>query len=107
MAEEQMPAASDEERFLAALSRAMAKASHVRFDLGWGQVVCLVANLQLALRHPDNVGHPGRQVRSFLDHLFQKIEEIDAELAELLKRGDDPAHDQHLGDPGTGSGSAT
>jgi hypothetical protein len=57
-------------------------------------VVGIVANLQLALRHPDNVGEAARVAREIIDQLITRLEklELPATVA-LLRLGDDPESD--------------
>lgn len=52
----------------------------------------LVAQLQLALRHPRNVGLSAEAARQFVDGLVAHLERIDPAFA-YLRRGDDPAFD--------------
>ena len=69
----------------------------ITIDLGIGFVVCLVGTLQLALRYPGNRGPTFQQIRGFLDDLFCRIGERSPDLADFLRLGDDPAHDQPAG----------
>jgi len=55
--------------------------------------VMLVAQVQLALRHPDNTGASVGFVRRFLDDLIDQIAAGDETLLTGLRAGFDPAHD--------------
>lgn len=65
---------------------------------------CVIASLQLALRHPDNKGTPARMAKEVVDVLIGKFEELDPKLGPLLRQGYNPACDVRRGpdqaDPG-------
>jgi hypothetical protein len=80
--------------FESALKRACAKAPFVRLDVGWMSLVGIVSMLQLALRHPSVTGAASTGTRKFLDEVLRNIEGVDKQLAEFLRMGDNPQHDQ-------------
>ena len=56
--------------------------------------LCLVGNLQLALRHPGNTGLSAKTARETIDGIIERAREAGYSAhAELMKLGDDPAHD--------------
>lgn len=62
------------------------------FDLS--SLLCLVANLQLALRHPGNTGAAKQLARATIDGIIERVSEAGfSATAELMKLGDDPQHD--------------
>lgn len=65
----------------------------ITFALTHVEAFCVLAQLQLAARHPHNTG-PGAEIaRRFAELLQQEISTTPA-LAELARRGWDPEHDQ-------------
>ena len=72
----------------------------ISMDLGIGFIVLLVSTLQLALRHPGNRGPTSKEIRGFLDEIFAVIGERSPDLADFLRLGDDPTHDQPAGSAG-------
>lgn len=63
-------------------------------QLDVGHLAALVANLQLALRHPANTGATGEVARTLVDGIIAAVErEGRPALAALLRAGDDPAFD--------------
>lgn len=56
--------------------------------------LCLVGNLQLALRHPENTGPSAAVARRAIDGIIERAREAGYSAhAELMKLGDDPRHD--------------
>jgi len=64
------------------------------FELDATGVLCLVAQLQLATRHPRNTGTSADWARGFVAGLVRQVEEISPSLAESLRLGDDPQYDR-------------
>lgn len=54
----------------------------------------LVAELQLALRHPQNNGVTADLIETFARSLSEKLYELRPELREVLELGWDPEYDQ-------------
>ena len=56
--------------------------------------MCLVGNLQLALRHPNNHGHSAQVAREFIDGVIERMEQCGLVVtARIMRLGDDPACD--------------
>ena len=83
-------------RFDRAFKRLVAKHPELVMNLDWSTTVRLIATVQLALRHPDNHGETVEVVTRWKDRLIALIESQEPELAELLRLGDDPAHDSSV-----------
>lgn len=56
-------------------------------------VLYLIAQLQLAQRHPNNDGEPARAVRRFIDSVILVASTVAPHLSALMKMGNDPRHD--------------
>jgi hypothetical protein len=82
-----------EQVFAEALERLTARAPSLKLDLDWQTTVVLVAQVQLALRHPGNRGPSAELARTFLDTLIARVEEVEPTVARCLRMGDDPQHD--------------
>ena len=65
--------------------------------------IALIANLQLAMRHPGNVGDAHDAARKFVDRSIALIEITEPELATLLRRGDAAGFDVPTGEARRGS----
>jgi hypothetical protein len=64
----------------------------VTFDLA--TALAIIGNLQLALRHPANIGPSGRVARETIDGMIRTMRECGLTAhAELARLGDDPAYD--------------
>ena len=58
-------------------------------------LLCMVGNLQLALRHPANTGPSARIVRKIVDQIIERVpEEGLIATAELLRLGDNLKYDE-------------
>jgi len=66
----------------------------LRMEIDVPRAVMLVAQLQLALRHPDNKGESARTMREFTKGLIALIAGRDELLKTGLEAGFDPAHDE-------------
>jgi len=49
--------------------------------------ICIIAQIQLASRHPDNVGESKRMAEVFARHLQEKISEAMPDIATVLEMG--------------------
>lgn len=56
-------------------------------------LMILIAQLQLALRHPQNVGPSAQVTRSVLQKLIDELPVDSLALRELANKGNDPKHD--------------
>lgn len=80
--------------FLEASHRFQVNQPEVVLTLDPSTILCLIASVQLALRHPGNTGESARRMRGLIDTLIGRIGEIEPRLAELLRMGDDPKNDK-------------
>jgi hypothetical protein len=55
--------------------------------------ITIIAELQLALRHPSNKGESATIARQVVDSLIAGLDIASPGIGALLRRGDDPAHD--------------
>lgn len=83
---------SEEERLAEACERLKAKHGFFILQIGFGEVLAVVANLQLALRHPGNRGYAARIARQTVDDIIERLEGIEPDCA-LLRKGDNPHFD--------------
>ena len=67
----------------------------VQLECNVSLLLTLIGQLQLALRHPRNVGPSSLDARNLVNKLIGQVEARSPELAEFLRRGDDPSHDVH------------
>jgi len=70
-----------------------AKHGHFTIEIDFAIVTCLIASLQLALRHPGNKGYTAKTMRGFIEDLMLKLDKSSPGIAALLRRGDNPALD--------------
>src|SRR5262245_8918559 len=77
----------------AALQRLEARHGTFRCDLSFEMLMILIAQLQLALRHPANRGAGALQARQFVEDVIDRFEKAEPGLAAFLRRGFDPAQD--------------
>jgi hypothetical protein len=57
------------------------------------EFLTIIAEVQLALRHPSHPPLAAVVGRRFVDGAISVIEQLDPGLAEMLRRGDQPEHD--------------
>lgn len=58
-------------------------------------LACLIGALQLALRHPGNTGEASKVVRSLINDIIGRVDDAGYHnIAELMRRGDNPEYDQ-------------
>ncbi len=87
-----------DERFCRAIQRMYAAyPGGFHLQVPWGQLFCLISVLHLAMQHPDNPGPASRVCQCFLNRVYASLAEIEPELAELLREGENPAHDVPIG----------
>ena len=82
-----------QEQLVECLERLRARHHHFTWEADFGDLVLLVAQVQLALRHPGNTGHAAQRVRTVIDHVICAMEQSEPEIGPLLRLGYDPAHD--------------
>jgi hypothetical protein len=83
----------DIEKVVAHLRGLEAKHGMLRVEVSFPLALVLIGQLQLALRHPGNVGLPARQCREFLDEMIARLEANSPGFGAILRQGDDPARD--------------
>lgn len=84
---------SYEEKLTRALEEFADVPKPVVVELDRGTFVCLIGNLQLALRHPNNNGPSTYIVRRFIDDFIEAIAQSHPVAADALRRGDRPECD--------------
>jgi hypothetical protein len=62
-------------------------------DLDFSSVCVLIAQVQLALRHPCKRGESAVQARGIIEAMIGKLADTEPRVAELLRMGFDPQHD--------------
>src|SRR5258708_5797312 len=95
MTQQSIPLDRQKERLVAAAEQE-ARVCAIDFPLYLDQtsVLCLIANLQLALRHPGNTGASAAVARKFVDGMISRMKDAGlVATAELARLGDDPAYD--------------
>jgi hypothetical protein len=66
----------------------------ITLDLKPSEALTLVAQLQLAARHPNNAGHGKQLAISFIDAIrVWFATHACMAVVDVIRRGDDPAHD--------------
>lgn len=68
-------------------------ADPVAIELSGVVAMGLIANLQLALRHPENRGPTSALMRCLCDEVIEKFANGDATIETLMRRGYDPKFD--------------
>lgn len=83
----------DERRFNQLIEELKANRGECHLQLGFNEVIVIVAHVQLALRHPGNKGAPARLARKILDEVIAKLDEGAPGIGEFLRLGFDPKYD--------------
>jgi hypothetical protein len=65
----------------------------VKVDVDVATMMSVVANLQLAARHPQNRGLAHEAAKAFVDQAERQLAALDPVFAEVIARGRDPKHD--------------
>lgn len=81
------------ETLVGCLERLQARHGHMNLHIPFGAVVTLISQVQLALRHPANVGLAASEARSILDQWIAQLEASEPAIGPLLRMGYDPYHD--------------
>lgn len=63
-------------------------------DIGWGKMLCVLACVQLSLRHPTLPDNARRLAREFVDQTISEIRTVVPYLADVLEKGNHPEYDQ-------------
>lgn len=84
---------NDDERLIAAIERLELRRGHARLELSFTDLTVVISQVQLALRHPANVGVSSFRVRAFLEQVIGTLELDEPDLGPLLRMGFDPQHD--------------
>jgi len=82
-----------ERAFAEVVERLQHKHGHFLWQAPFGHLITVIAQVQLALRHPDNTGYSARQAREILDAWIEHLEGSEPAVGEYLRMGFDPAHD--------------
>lgn len=85
--------AKTEDSFMQAVSRLEAEYGYARLNMSFAHLVVLIAQLQLALRHPLNQNESATTTRQMVNTWISSIEKDEPELARLLKDGFNPQND--------------
>jgi hypothetical protein len=81
------------EQMVLALAELERQHGFLMLELGWADVVILVGSIQLALRHPDNLGYTADRARKIKDDIIAIMEMDVPALGPLMRMGDDPSAD--------------
>jgi len=87
------PGPEAQKRFTEALERLVLKHPTFAVEMPMGNIIVLVAQMQLALRHPRNNGDSAKTCRDFCEQVIAEIARAEPELAEILTWGFDPSKD--------------
>ncbi|HEV3443730.1 MAG TPA: hypothetical protein VG099_03755, partial [Gemmataceae bacterium] len=77
-----------------ALERLQKRFGHFELQASFGDIVILVAQVQLALRHPGNQSHCSREARRIVTDIIESIEKHEPRAGELLRQGFDARFDE-------------
>jgi hypothetical protein len=81
------------QQFEAHVKFVQAKHGSIRTDWDVGTLVILLAQLQLALRHPHNRGYGSKVTRQYLDDVIIALDNSSPGFGALLRKGDNPDFD--------------
>ena len=82
-----------EAKFLEAWKRLEKSHGTFKLEIGFSELLALVGNVQLALRHPGNKGETARIARNLLDAIIASVAAQDPFCAQMLRLGFDERHD--------------
>ncbi len=87
-----MPAVEAFERAMQRLRK-----NHPRFEwqADFADVVVIIAQVQLALRHPNNPAQSAARATLIIREWIALLEAAEPQVGELLRLGFDPAHDHN------------
>lgn len=69
------------------------KCGHFELVIGISNMLTLISQLQLALRHPGNKGLGAQFTRRLLDDIISDMDAKSPGIGKLLAMGHDPQHD--------------
>lgn len=84
---------AEEQLLTAAAKRLKEKHEFFTLEIGFADLIMLIAQVQLALRHPANRGESARRMRSMVERIVRELEESEPTIGELLRLGFDARHD--------------
>lgn len=91
---EQFPELPNEEEILVDLERLDSSGSRCTLELTPSHALTLLSNLQLALRHPGNIGLGAQVIRGLCDELIGFFDTNSPCLGALARAGDNPTYDR-------------
>lgn len=62
-------------------------------EMPFEDVIILIAQIQLALRHPGNTGYSSQRARKIIEAMIAMMERSEPAVGPLLRMGFDPQHD--------------
>ncbi len=65
----------------------------VHLHLDMPTVVCLIGQVQLALRHPANTGASAQHIRDTIDRIIDSVDRESPGIGQFLRRGYDSNYD--------------
>lgn len=84
---------SDFQEFVKALKRLEQRHSCFEMVMSFEEAITIIAQIQVALRHPGNVGNTSKQARELIEGMISHLEKQEPVLGPLLRKGFDPACD--------------
>lgn len=85
--------AAQVDEFAAAIERLQALHGHFVWQGAFADLAIIVAQVQLALRHPNNKGYSAERARKVLEAWIETVALSEPALAKYLRMGFDPKHD--------------
>jgi hypothetical protein len=84
----------DKQKLVDASAEEMLKHRHqkILLNISLPDALILVAQLQLAIRHPENPA--AGTTRAYCESIINQVERISKDLADFLRLGFDPAYDE-------------
>lgn len=97
VAKTETEATTEKRRLLDCMQRFDEGRLRVQLDMPATAAIQVVAQMQLALRHPKNTGRTSANARIIVESIIRSLESLDS-AAGLLRRGDDPQYDVDFAD---------
>lgn len=85
------------EEFAELLEQLNRQHGYFQWQSTFQQLAIVVANLQLALRHPSNTGEAATVARGIVDAMIASVERSSPRAAEILRMGFNPDYDVREG----------
>lgn len=82
------------ERYVNGIDELVRRSPNCRLDIGWGEMLCVLAACQLALRHPNMPANAAANVWQFVETAIAEIDAVVPDLAAVLRMGSDPRYDR-------------